>query len=113
MPIVDYKHGVKLVSPDPIGRGGKMLLDNDKALADAIDNAVQSLIDQSTFVYTQGAAAMVWEFDHNLGKYPSVQTFEDLGSDGLREVEGLVEHLSLNRVRVSFNVTMSGKVTCN
>jgi hypothetical protein len=36
-----------------------------------------------------------------------------LGSDGLRQVEGQVEHVDVNTVRVTFNAAMSGWLILN
>lgn len=47
--------------------------------------------------------------DHNLGKFPSV-TVIDTAND---EVEGSVDHISINQVIVSFSASFSGKVVCN
>ncbi len=46
---------------------------------------------------------------HNLGKYPAVTVFDSAGD----EVEGSVDHNSINSVTVAFSAPFSGKVVCN
>lgn len=47
--------------------------------------------------------------DHNLGKYPSIVIFDSAGD----EVEGAVEHISLNQLILRFSSAFTGIVTCN
>lgn len=47
--------------------------------------------------------------NHNLGKYPSVTVIDSAGD----ECEGLVDHISVNSLTVSFSAAFSGTVICN
>jgi hypothetical protein len=58
----------------------------------------QAFISQSTVTVT-----------HNLGKHPSINTFDSAGD----EVIGEVEYLSVNEVLVKFTAPFSGTVICN
>lgn len=46
---------------------------------------------------------------HNLGKYPSIVIFDSAND----EVEGHVEHNSVNQLTVTFSSSFSGRVVCN
>lgn len=135
-----YLYGVQLPeSPDTIGEGARVLFGNYKALADAIaavpagpegekgdkgdtgDTGPQGPIgpagvdgvSDAHFVHDQGVAAREWIVVHNLGKYPAVACYEDLGSDGLSEIEGVADQVSVNEVRIRFNSAVSGRAVCN
>lgn len=61
------------------------------------------------FTYVQAIPAKTWDVLHNLGKFPSV-TVTDSNDD---EVEGDIQYVSLNRVRLSFSGAFSGKAIFN
>ncbi len=46
---------------------------------------------------------------HNLGKYPSVTVIDSAGD----EVEGLVDHTSINQLTITFSAPFSGVAICN
>lgn len=47
--------------------------------------------------------------NHNLAKYPSVTIFDTAGD----EVEGDVEHVTVNTVTINFSAPFSGRLTLN
>lgn len=61
------------------------------------------------FTHTQSSPSDTWIINHNLGYRPSVELI-DIG--GL-EIEGEVQHLSLNQTVVRFNVATAGFARLN
>ena len=61
-----------------------------------------------TVLFTQSVPAATWLIDHNLGKYPAIVITDSAGN----EVRGDVQHLSVNRVKLTFNGAFSGTATC-
>ena len=66
-------------------------------------------VDDKNYVHVQGEANTVWEITHNLGKYPSVTVIDSASN----VVEGDVEYLNTNIVRITFSAAFSGSVTLN
>lgn len=64
---------------------------------------------QTTYVYTQLAAAYLWEITHNLDRYPSVTVIDS----GDSEIIPDVVYLSNNAVRLYFAYATSGKAYLN
>ena len=58
----------------------------------------------TSFIHGQTIASTTWVIDHNLGRYPIVQTF----NLSFTEIEGLVSHVNLNTTRVEFNIPVTG-----
>lgn len=56
------------------------------------------------FVFTQATPAAVWDITHNLGVYPTVSTQDP----DLNIIEGDIDHVSVNRVRITFSVPVAG-----
>lgn len=54
-------------------------------------------------------ASSLISVNHNLFKYPAVTVHDSAGD----EVEGEVDHLSINSLEVRFSAPFSGTVTCN
>lgn len=46
---------------------------------------------------------------HNLGKYPSTQIFDSAGD----QVEGMISHVSVNELTVTFTASFTGTIICN
>lgn len=46
---------------------------------------------------------------HNLGKYPAVTVTDSTGD----EVEGYIEHLSINELVATFSSSFTGRIVCN
>ena len=62
-----------------------------------------------TYFHEQSSALNVWTISHNLGKRPSIQTFDSAGS----QIFGEVEHLDLNTSTVTFASNLIGTATAN
>jgi hypothetical protein len=73
-----------------------------------VDWTPLNLLGDKNFVQNFSSATSV-TVTHNLGKYPAV-TVVDSAND---EVEGEVEHISVNELVVTFSAPFSGKVVCN
>jgi len=58
-----------------------------------------------TYIYTQGVPATVWDVEHMLGRYPSLEIVDSAGT----VVEGDVQYLNDNAIRLTFSVAFSGK----
>jgi hypothetical protein len=54
--------------------------------------------------HKQNASTDVWEIGHGLGFYPNVTVMDSGGS----QIEGELEHLSKNTLRVTFSAPISG-----
>ena len=63
----------------------------------------------ASFVHNESPASDMWTITHNLGKYPSV-TIVDSAND---EVEGNVNHISINQLTITFSAAFSGKAFLN
>lgn len=57
-----------------------------------------------SFEYIQDVAATVWDIQHNLGFNPNVRTEDSTGTDIL----GSIQHLSVNRLKITFNQAVAG-----
>jgi hypothetical protein len=63
----------------------------------------------ANYVHDQTTPASIWIVDHNLGKFTAVSVVDSAGT----EVEGDVDYLSLNTVRLTFSSPFSGKAYFN
>ncbi len=64
------------------------------------------IINQNTsYLHTQAIAATVWDITHNLSMIPNVTT-EDL--NGV-DIEGIIEVIDNNRIKIYFNQATAGK----
>ena len=61
------------------------------------------------YTHIQGVADTIWNITHNLGKYPSVTVLDS----AMNEVEGDVEFIDTNTVKIVFSATFSGTATLN
>jgi hypothetical protein len=59
----------------------------------------------SSFEFTQQTAATVWNISHNMGLKPNVK-LENLQGD---DIQGVVDYIDNNTVRVTFNQAVAGK----
>ena len=62
-----------------------------------------------SLAFTAPAALAVWNIDHFLGKYPSVVVIDSAGD----EVEGEVEYVNSNTLRITFSAAIGGKAYLN
>ena len=58
----------------------------------------------TTFIYTQGAVALVWTIQHNLNKYPSVMAVD------IQNLQyfGAVEYIDLNNLTITWGIPFKG-----
>lgn len=80
----------------------------------AIERLRQGGSGDKTYVHFQLNAASVWVVTHNLGKFPSVDTFDSADTP----MFGIVHHVSANQSTISFfssgiPVAMGGYATFN
>lgn len=61
------------------------------------------------YLFDVPVPALIWVMTHNFGKYPSVSVFDSTG----RLVEGDVQHLSVNQVKITFSAAFAGSVSLN
>lgn len=61
------------------------------------------------YKHTQGPASADWLVTHNLGKFPSVTIVDSAGE----EVEGSVQHINNNSVRILFSAGFTGTAYLN
>jgi hypothetical protein len=59
----------------------------------------------SSYVHTQTIPATMWEITHNLTMVPNVRTEDLTGGD----IEGVIEILNQNQLRIYFSQAVSGK----
>lgn len=78
----------------------------------AIEELAQQIISgtgDAYYVHTQNVPSITWMVEHHLGKHPAVSIVDSSG----REVEGDVEYVDMNTVRLTFSAAFSGKAYCN
>jgi len=63
----------------------------------------------SNYIHDQVAPATIWNVNHNLGKMASVTVVDSAGTC----VEGLVEYLDSNTLRITFSAAFSGRAFIN
>ncbi|MCK5919390.1 MAG: hypothetical protein KAG66_00510 [Methylococcales bacterium] len=61
------------------------------------------------YQHTQAVASNEWLVTHNLDKHPAVSVIDSSGA----EVEGCVEHLDNNTIRIRFSAIFAGIATLN
>jgi hypothetical protein len=86
---VDRVRVVTAGIPGPVGRSGPPGLPGTAA---------------NSYTHQQAIPALVWTINHNLGFYPTIQTF----TTGGVEVDGGVIHLSPNTTQVTFSGPLAG-----
>lgn len=79
---------------------------------DAIEELAQEIISgngDAHYTHIQNSPSMTWLVEHNLGKRPAISIEDSAGT----EVEGGVEVVDINTVRLTFSAAFSGKAHCN
>lgn len=61
------------------------------------------------YIHVQNTASDRWEVTHNLNKYPSITVLDSAGT----VVIGEIEHVSINKLILTFKGAFSGKAICN
>jgi hypothetical protein len=74
-----------------------------------IGDEVPPITTPTSYVHTQSSASSVWTINHNLGFIPSTELF----SSGSVEIDGDVEHVSVNQTVVTFLTPISGFARLN
>jgi hypothetical protein len=57
------------------------------------------------FAYSHPVASTVWTINHNLGYHPALI---ELSTLGYLQIEGQVQHVSVNQTVVTFNSSIAG-----
>lgn len=79
-------------------------------LTKTLDGTAWQAFDASDKYYEQSfSVSSIVSVLHNLNKYPAVSIQDSAGD----EVEGNIEHISVNQLSVTFSAPFSGKITCN
>lgn len=81
--------------------------DMDKPVSTATQEAIENAT--KTYIHTQMVASDVWEINHNLNKFPSIDVIDSGGT----MVVGECEYIDSNNVRVVFIGAFSGKAYLN
>lgn len=68
-------------------------------------NPAVTINQSSSFVFTQTAPATLWDIQHNLNMVPNVRCETLTGED----IEGVVEVVSSNQLKITFSQAVSGK----
>ena len=77
-----------------------------KAIAQIVEVELDS---DKNYVHVQSVASDVWNVNHNLNKYPSINIIDNEGN----EVIGEVQYIDLNNIKLRFNNNFAGKVILN
>jgi hypothetical protein len=91
-----------VIAPNP-GEGQALLF------IDGSWKAASFSASDASYLHNQPIASDSWTIAHNMQKYPSV-TIVDSSND---EVEGNVNHISLNQLVVTFSTAFSGRAFLN
>ncbi len=64
-----------------------------------------TLNQNTSFVHTQTVPSIVWDITHGLNMMPNVRTEDSSGND----IEGVIENVNVDRVKIYFTQAISGK----
>lgn len=84
---------------------GQVIVDDKPVKVENSPDSIIITIPPKGFNFVQKLPALDWEIRHNLGFYPSVELLDSQN----REMDGNVVHVSVNVLRVFFNVAVSGR----
>lgn len=70
-----------------------------------INNGDVTYVGAVAAIFTQATPLLVWSVSHNLGRYPIIR----LKNLGTGEIEGEINHLSVNQFTVTFNTPQAGQ----
>jgi hypothetical protein len=87
--------------------GDDIITDEDGA--ELVGGGTTDLHHHPTYIHTQSTSAIIWNIEHNLGKFPSV-TVVDSGDS---VVEGEIDYVDNNNVTLTFSGAFSGKAYLN
>lgn len=71
--------------------------------------SLQPNFSDTRFTFSKGAASKTWTINHNLGKFPSVAVVDS----GNNTIQGEIEYVNANTVKVHFNRAVGGKAYLN
>lgn len=80
-----------------------------QSVVDELAQQVQVLQQRDHYTHSQPSVATQWTIHHNMGKHPTVQTF----NASLVEIDGVVTHINNNTLIVDFNFPISGVAYLN
>lgn len=63
----------------------------------------------STYTHSQSSPSNTWTVDHNLGRYPNVAILDST----LQEIEGQIDHISINSLTITLNSSITGTAICS
>jgi len=93
----------------PIPMNTDTVLNKSNVIGATTTDALNSLKQNSNFVYNQGVPADVWTIIHSLDKFPSVTVIDSAGT----QVEGNIDYIDNTKLTITFNAGFSGKATLN
>jgi hypothetical protein len=67
------------------------------------------ILSDKTFIFTQNTPSAIWNIQHDLTKYPSVTVIDS----ALTAIEGQIEYVDMNNVRITFCSPFSGTASFN
>lgn len=93
------------------------LYNKSKMVIDAINENRQAItalesnpnIQDKYYKHDQGIASTIWNIQHNLNKIPSVTVVDSVNN----VVEGQIEYIDTNTLKITFAYAFSGYATCN
>ena len=68
-----------------------------------------SKFSDNNYVHTQSSGSSTWNIAHNLGKYPSIQLFDDSYNMIIAEII----HVDTDNAQAVFGESLTGKAVCN
>jgi len=74
------------------------------------DDLRKNIINDSSFIYTQGIASDFWDITHNIGKFPSVEVV-DTANTSILGFE--INYINKDRLTLSFITPFAGKAFLN
>lgn len=83
-----------------------VIVDEDDNLVTNISSLLSA---DKHYTHTQGTPVAIWNITHNLEKRPSV----DIVDSGGTSVEGDIQYLTSNTLKISFGVPFGGKAYMN
>jgi hypothetical protein len=113
---VEWSASFKLVDEFQALPEVETLETSDKLMLSRIVEGVPTLysievdiLSDKTFIFTQNTPSAIWNIQHDLTKYPSVTVIDS----ALTAIEGQIEYIDMNNVRITFCSPFSGTASFN